>query len=105
MSIMDTKYLVRKVETCPVCHGEKFFENGEWARLNEAFCAWQDEHGKTRMDDEAYAEWDRLRKEQWPWGPEPPEEEPCHECEGRGEVEHWVPLLDALVYMGVIGGV
>jgi hypothetical protein len=88
---MTTQYLIRKVETCPVCKGEEFLYNPEWAELNE-------EHArrcKGMPPDERFAEFNRMVKEKWPFG-EPPEEEPCCECEGTGKIETWIDLRQAL---------
>jgi hypothetical protein len=95
----DTQYLVRKVQTCPACKGEKFFPNEDWQDLNRGFAHWMQENGKARMDDEAYAEWDRARAEMFPYG-EPPEEESCGECEGEGQIETWIDLRQTLFELG-----
>jgi len=74
--------------------------NRDWQEINEANNAWMAERGITTFTDEAEADWNRRIKEKWPYSTPPSEEEPCCECEGEGEIETWVPLLDALQDLG-----
>lgn len=98
---MTTEYLVRKIETCPVCKGDKFFQNLGWAEVNRANQAWMEERGIVTFTEEARLDWERRIKEKWPYQKPPPEEEPCVECEGEGKIESWIPLREALAELGI----
>ena len=89
------QYLIRKIETCPECKGEKFFYNPEWAELNEE----HDRRCRDMTPNDRFTEFGQMVREKWPWG-EPPEEEPCAECEGTGKIETWIPLEQALHELG-----
>jgi len=97
----ETRYLIRKIETCPVCHGDRFVFNRDWQEINEANNAWMAERGITTFTDEAAADWNLRIKEKWPYSKPPSEEEPCCECEGRGEIETWIDMSTAFQEMGV----
>jgi len=101
---MTTQYLVRKVEICPVCHGERTIINADWQRINQENSEWMEARGIKTFTDEAMDDWNRRIKEQWPYGDLPPEEETCGECEGNGVIESWVSLADALRDLGVMTG-
>ena len=56
---MSTQYLVRKVETCPVCNGERVLYNPEWAELNAQF----DQLCRNRRPDDTMSLLDQLIRE------------------------------------------
>lgn len=95
------QYLVRKVETCKECGGCGVVQNMDWAEINQANNAWMEEHGIQTFTDEAAEDWNHRIKAKWPYRKPPPEEEPCCECEGAGEIERWVPLAEAIQALGV----
>ena len=90
---VDCRYLITKEETCPICHGEKYLQNPIWTEFIESVT---DENGKVDM-----AEYDRRYEEEFPdWNP--PEEEPCYECEGEGIITQKTNLIEALLHFGLI---
>ena len=99
-NLMDAKYLIRKIETCPQCRGDKYLSNPHWQRICRDNAAWMDAHTGGRFTDEAEHDWKRRIEAQWPHQDPPPEEEPCYECEGEGKIETWIPLEQALVELG-----
>jgi len=100
----NPRYLVRKVETCPVCHGEKFVQNEDWRKINEENSAWMKEHTGGIFTDEAYNDWDSRIAERWPYGNPPIEDEPCCECEATGQIERWVDLRQVMHELAQAGG-
>jgi len=98
---MKTKYLVRKIETCPECNGDGHIANKDWQRINRENVEWMEAHGIKPPSDEAIDDWNRRIRQRWPYGDPPPEEELCGECEGTGTIETEVDLLDALDELGV----
>jgi len=101
---MTTQYLVRKIETCPVCKGEKHLIDPDWQRINRENNEWMQDHHIPTFTDAAQADWERRIKETWPYHKPPPEEYPCDECEGSGKIESWLSLADALRELGVMTG-
>ena len=88
------QYLIRKIETCPVCKGERWLLNLDWQEINHASVEWGDAHDAT--PDENIADWRRRIAEKWPHSKPPPESDECHECEGEGEIETLIPLRQAM---------
>ena len=60
------------------------------------------EHGITTFNDAAMADWERRIDAKWPGQKPPPEEEPCGECEGIGEIVSRVELGEALLAIGAV---
>jgi len=98
---MRARYLVRKIETCAACDGQGIVVNADWQRINEENYAWMEAHTGGIFTDEACADWQNRIKATWPYSDPPLEEEPCCECEGDGEIEIWIPLVQALQESGV----
>lgn len=101
----DTQYLIRKIEMCPVCNGDKFLPNKDWQEINKANNAWMELRGIKVFNEAAHMDWERRIREKWPHQKPPPEEEPCHECEGEGKIETWIDLREALQELGVLPSV
>jgi len=81
-----TRFLVRRIRPCPVCNGEGIIQNAMW----EMF--WTKYPPGTSTIEQEKQFW----AEQGYYDGPPNEEEPCYECQGRGEVEDWVSLSEAL---------
>jgi hypothetical protein len=93
---MTIQYLVRKIETCRTCKGEKILFNPHWKRIKRENIEWSNKNNVPILSLKSADDWSRRIKEQWPDGYPPPEVEPCHECEGEGKTETWIDLEDAL---------
>lgn len=93
---MDKKFLIRCIETCLECHGEGRVTHPEWQGLNERL-----QESAHDMTESLSTIWNRLIKETWPDGNEPPEEMQCPTCEGAGKLSTWIPLEDALNELGI----
>jgi hypothetical protein len=97
---MTTQYLVKKIETCPVCEGERHLWNPHWQRINRENAEWGDENDAD--PSQMIQDWQRRVREQWPnVDIPPPEVEECHECEGEGKTETWIPLREAMSELAV----
>jgi len=80
------EYLVKRVRACPECEGSGVVQHPAWERF------WAKYPPGTSTSEQEKQFWD---EEGYYDGP-PNEEEPCYECEGRGEIVDWVDLADAL---------
>jgi len=89
------KFLVIATRTCTRCAGTGWVEHPEWAEYHAARNAAAD-----RGEDIRYMDWFRARG----YDSEdaiPPEEIPCPDCKGFGEIRSEVTLEEALQSLGV----
>lgn len=89
---MPPKYLVTKIEICPKCEGRKMVQHPAWAEY------WAENENKQPMSLEEDRKW--FSEHGWDLYVNkdgvPEEEEYCNECEGAGELESEVDLLEVL---------
>lgn len=87
---MATKYLIKKVRTCPVCNGKKAVQHPAWEEY------WKEHAGKPLMTAKEDRRW--FEAHGWSSGycRIPYEEIPCGECDGEGELISEVDLQEAL---------
>ena len=85
-----TQYLIRKIETCETCKGTGWIEHPHCM-----ICGWYVEPKEMEHLHHNYEllcghSVDKLA-----------EEYQCTECDGKGKIETWIPLADALKELGV----
>jgi len=89
------KYVVIAKLTCARCRGTGWVEHPEWAEYHAAWKAASD-----RGEDIRYVDWFRARGYQSE-DAIPPEEIPCNDCNGFGDVRREVMLDEALLELGL----
>lgn len=93
---MAAKYFVKKVEQCARCEGKQFVQHPAWAEY------WKENEGKQPLSLEEDVKW--FEDHGWYRGScmdirsdrLPDEEIICGDCEGHGELESEVDLLEIL---------
>jgi len=88
-------YLVIANETCTRCGGTGWVEHPEWAEYHAAWKAASD-----RGEDIRYMDWFRSRGYESEHAI-PPEEIPCPDCKGFGDIRYEATLEEALQSLGV----
>lgn len=96
---MNAKFYVKKVETCAKCQGAKMVQHPAWTEY------WKENEGKQPMTLEEDRKW--FEDHGWYQGScmdirtdgTPDEEIYCGDCEGQGEIESEVDLMDVLPAM------
>jgi len=93
----ETKYFVKKVQTCPTCEGKQFVQHPAWAEY------WKENYNKPAMTREEDRKWFQDHG----WYPSssldmrtdgtPDEEIVCSECEGEGELISEIDLVTAFI--------
>jgi hypothetical protein len=92
----NATYIVIAKQTCTRCGGTCWVEHPEWADYHAAWEAAAD-----RGEELRYADWFRARG----YKSEdsiPPEEIPCPDCKGFGEICREVSLEEALEALGIL---
>ena len=96
---MDATYFVKKVDKCAKCEGRQFVQHPAWTEY------WEENQNKQPMSLEEDRKW--FEGHGWYQGScidigtdgLPDEEIICSECEGQGEIETEVNLMDVLPQM------
>ena len=93
-----TEFIVTKRETCPICDGDGYLYDEDWARFNEEFKG----VSQSANQGEMFAWWREQGYSVYSWKDTPPEEHQCWKCNGRGYLDGVTTLSEALKELGVI---